>query len=230
MTVDPESIVKNEDAVYALQIFKATLNIIAHILIGVVVGACILFSFSYGMPTTPIMQHILLCALGYQLLMAEAILSLSADNGWSAVLRFRDKRRAHTILLVVGSALAIAGTFIMMLENTNNLATTHGILGFVAILFTTVCLVNGLMSLYAHEWRKFCPGKIAKITHVCFGIIAFATASASLCYGFDTFFFRMWAGSALSDTLIGFTAALTTIIIINPSITFYRKTMRFVKR
>ncbi|XP_038212857.1 uncharacterized protein LOC119833057 [Zerene cesonia] len=231
MTVDPESIVKNGDADYVLKIFQATLNLIAHVLIGIVVGACILISFSNGLPMSPIMQHVVLCAVGYQLLMAEAILSLSADNGWSAVLRFKDKRRAHTILQVTGSALAIAGTLIVMMEKTSHFTSTHGILGFVALVFTTLSLVNGLTSLYAHEWRKFCPGNISKITHICFGIIAFGAASASLCYGFDAFFFRMWAGNnALTDTLIGFTAALTTIIIINPTITFFKKTSRFAKK
>lgn len=65
----------------------------------------------------------------YQLLMAEAILSLSADNGWSGVLRFKDKRYAHTILQVMGAALALAGSFIKMLDKEQNFNTLHGQFG-----------------------------------------------------------------------------------------------------
>ncbi|XP_022112387.2 uncharacterized protein LOC110991358 [Pieris rapae] len=128
MTVDIESS-KVEGGLYALKIFQATLNILSHLLIGLVVGICLIFSLRNGLPLGSTPQHIILCVIGYQLLMAEAILSLSADNGWSGVLRFRDKRRAHTILQVVGSTLALAGSFIKMLDKTENFNTLHGQFG-----------------------------------------------------------------------------------------------------
>ncbi|XP_045516643.1 uncharacterized protein LOC123709384 [Pieris brassicae] len=228
MTVDIESS-KVEGGPYVLKIFQATLNILSHLLIGLVVGICLIFSLNpFRLPLGSTPQHIVLCVIGYQLLMAEAILSLSADNGWSGVLRFRDKRRAHTILQVVGSALALAGSFIKMLDKTQNFNTLHGQFGLVAVVFTSVSLVNGLTSLYAFEWRRFCPGNISKITHICFGIVAFAAASISLCYGFDKAFFRVWATDNFTNALIGCTAAFTAIIIINPTINFFKKTYNLV--
>ncbi|CAK1543091.1 unnamed protein product [Leptosia nina] len=230
MTFDPESANKAEGGAYALKIFQATLNILSHLLIGIVVGVSLIFSFRNGLPLGATMLHIVLCVVGYQLLMAEAILSLSADNGWSGVLRFRDKRRAHTILQVVGAALAIAGSFIKIIDKTRNFNTLHGRFGLVALVFTTVSLVNGLTSLYAFEWRRFCPGNISKITHICFGIVAFAASSISLCYGFDKVFFRMWASEAFTNALIAFTACFTAIIIINPTINFFKKSYQLVSK
>ncbi|CAK1543090.1 unnamed protein product [Leptosia nina] len=229
MTVDPE-IVGNKEVggAYALKVFQASLNILSHLLIGIVVGVSLLFSFRNGLPLNVIMLHIVLCVIGYQLLMAESILSLSADNGWSGVLRFKDKRMAHTILQVGGSALALVGSFLVMVDKTVNFNTLHGQFGLVAVVFTAVSLVNGLTSLYAFEWRRFCPGNISKITHICFGIVAFASSSISLCYGFDKFSFRLWASDAFTNATIACTACFTTIIIINPTINFFKKSYRLI--
>ncbi|XP_022112374.2 uncharacterized protein LOC110991346 [Pieris rapae] len=226
MSLDPEIVQEREN--YPLKVFQATLNILSHLLIGLVVGISLIFAFRNGLPLNANSQHIILCVLGYQLLMAESILSLSADNGWSGVLRFKDKRRAHTILQVVGSALAVAGSIILMLSKTQNFNSLHGQFGLAAMVFTTVSLVNGVTSLYAFEWRRFCPGNISKLTHICFGVAAFGCASISLCYGFDYIFFRMWATNNFTDTLIGCTACFTVIIIINPAINFAKKSYQLV--
>ncbi|CAF4855439.1 unnamed protein product [Pieris macdunnoughi] len=226
MSVDPEIVQGREN--YPLKVFQATLNILSHLLIGIVVGISLIFAFRNGLPLNENSQHIILCVLGYQLLMAESILSLSADNGWSGVLRFKDKRRAHSILQVVGSAMAVTGSIILMLSKTQNFNTLHGQFGLAAMVFTTVSLVNGVTSLYAFEWRRFCPGNISKLTHICFGVVAFGSASISLCYGFDYVFFRRWATNNFTDTLIGCTACFTAIIIINPVINFAKKSYQLV--
>lgn len=64
----------------------------------------------------------------YQLLMAQSILSLSG-NGWSSKLRLVDKRRAHWILQILGSGLALAGSFIKILDKTVHWNTYHGQFG-----------------------------------------------------------------------------------------------------
>lgn len=102
--------------------------------------------------------------------------------------------------------------------------------GLVTLVFTTVSLVNGLASLYANELRKFLPGNWSKITHVCFGIVAFTAACITLCFGFDKLVFRTWAGSDFANTLIAFTVIRTLIIVINPAITFFNKSKRVLKR
>ncbi|CAH2090348.1 unnamed protein product [Euphydryas editha] len=213
---------------YYLKIFQSSLNLLAHLLIGVTVGASVLFSYRNGsLSLTGI--HIVLCVIGYQLLMAEAILCLCPNSGWADGLRLVDKRRVHWILQILGSVLGIFGSIIKSLDKSVNWNTLHGQYGLVAMVFTSVSLVNGLTSLYAYEFRKYLPGNISKITHICFGTIAFAASGISLCYGFEKHNFIEWATPNVTYTLIGFTACFTFIIIINPSITFFNKTLRVFK-
>lgn len=61
--------------------------------------------------------------------MAEAILSLSPNNGWSSRLRLVDKRRAHWILQLLGSGLALGGSFLKILDKNVHWNTLHGQFG-----------------------------------------------------------------------------------------------------
>lgn len=61
--------------------------------------------------------------------MAEAILSLSPHNGWSAHLKLVDKRRAHWILQILGSVLAIAGSVVKFVNKNSHWNTYHGQFG-----------------------------------------------------------------------------------------------------
>ncbi|CAH0727009.1 unnamed protein product, partial [Brenthis ino] len=127
-TTIPQVTLENTDS-YGLKVYQSSLNLLAHILIGATVGISILFVFRNGLPLGATPLHILLCVLGYQLLMAQAILSLCPHNGWSANLRLFDKKVAHTILQVLGSALAIAGSFIKILDKSEHWNTLHGQFG-----------------------------------------------------------------------------------------------------
>ncbi|XP_061718078.1 uncharacterized protein LOC133525732 [Cydia pomonella] len=210
--------------VYNLNIFQSSLNQLAHILIGMTVGVILLFALRNGLPVGATPQHIILCVLGYHLLMAQAILSLSPHNGWSSRLKLVHKRRAHWILQVLGSGLALAGCFIKILDKSVHWETLHGRFALVSMVFTSVSMVNGLVSLYANELRglRLLPS-LSKLTHICFGIVGFSAASITLCYGLDKAFFRSWASDNFTTAIIVFVATFTTIIIINPFITFFNK-------
>ncbi|XP_059061857.1 uncharacterized protein LOC131854732 [Achroia grisella] len=211
---------------YTLKIVRSVTNLTAHILIGATVGICLLFGFRNGLPLDSTSIHIVLCVIGYQLLMAEAILCLSPDNSWTASYRVIDKRRAHWILQIVGSVLAITGSFLKFADKTTHWNSLHGKFGLVALVFTCVSLVNGLSSLYAYELRNLIPGNISKLTHICFGTVAFVAASVSLCFGFNKQFFINWATLPLAYTIMAFTGIFTLIAIVSPFVTFVRKVRR----
>lgn len=61
--------------------------------------------------------------------MGQAVLSISKYNGWSQALKHKERRTAHWILQVIGSALAIAGSIIRINAVENSYTTAHGILG-----------------------------------------------------------------------------------------------------
>ncbi|XP_053608731.1 uncharacterized protein LOC128674274 [Plodia interpunctella] len=212
-----------------LNMFNTSMNLLSHILIGSVVGISVLYTFRAGnMDATRI--HIILCVLGYQLLMAEAILSLSPHNSWSSSLKLVYKRRIHWVLQILGSGLAIAGSFIKILDKEIHWNSLHGQFALVALVFTSVSMINGLSSLYAYELRRILPGTLSKITHICFGTVAFVAASTCLCYGFDKNSFRSWATPELAYMSIAFTAAFTFIIVINPLVLFVDKSLAVLKR
>ncbi|XP_013191502.1 uncharacterized protein LOC106135684 [Amyelois transitella] len=224
-----EMLVPAEDSDVKLKTFNNSLNILSHILIGCTVAISVLYTFREGTMSATRM-HIILCVLGYQLLMAESILSLSPHNSWSSSLKLVHKRRAHWILQILGSGLAIAGSIIIYMHKTVHWNTLHGQFALVAVVFTCVSFINGLSSLYAYELRRFIPGILSKITHILFGTVAFVTASISLCYGFDKRSFRNWSTSEMADTFIAFTAIFTFVIIVNPLIVFFDKTVKSFRR
>ncbi|XP_063385509.1 uncharacterized protein LOC134671579 [Cydia fagiglandana] len=191
-----------------------------------------LFALRDGLPKDATSQHVILCVLGYQLLMGQAILSLSPHNGWSSRLKLVHKRRAHWILQVLGSSLTLAGCHIQVVDKGVSWHTMshtlHGMFGMFSHscpwFFSVVSLANGLTSLYANELSKIrIPPSLSKLTHICFGIVGFSTASIALCFGFDRIEFRSWASDSFTTAMIIFVAIFTTIIIINPFITFYSK-------
>ncbi|CAH0399990.1 unnamed protein product [Chilo suppressalis] len=205
-----------------LKTSRSLSTLVVHVLIGFVVGVSIVYSLRNGLPLGATAQHIVLCLIGFQLMMAESILALAPDS-WLSSLKLRHKRLVHWVMQVLGSVLALAGTIIQSLSREVNFYTLHGQFGLVAMVFSVACLFNGIASLYVYELRNILPGTLSKLTHICFGIIAFATASISLCYGFDKNGFRTWATSGVADTLIIMTVIFTLFIIINPFITFYNK-------
>lgn len=95
--------------------------------------------------------------------------------------------------------------------------------------FTVLSLINGLTSLYAYELRRFIPVNLSKLTHICFGVVAFLCACISLIYGMQFPFFVNWM-PIFNDTLIGFTIALTVLVIVNPFITFFKKSKNALNR
>ncbi|XP_053608733.1 uncharacterized protein LOC128674276 [Plodia interpunctella] len=235
--IDPEIINNSETALvpnkkdnYKLKIFNGCMNLMAHVLIGATVGVSILFSFTYDFDYYGTKVHIILCVLGYQLLMAEAILTLSPHNSWTTSLKYVHKRIAHWVLQIMGSTLAIVGSFIKMMDKTVHFDTLHAQFSLVALLFTTACLVNGLTSLYAYELRKIIPGTLSKVTHICFGTIAFSASAVCLCYGFDKPSFNRWATPPLKAVFMAFVGIFTVIIIVNPIINFVDKSFRSLKR
>lgn len=61
--------------------------------------------------TTHLSVHSLTCMIGYQLLMAEGIMTLYKHNTYTLLVEGREKKTTiHWVLLAVGSAIAIFGT------------------------------------------------------------------------------------------------------------------------
>lgn len=203
-------------------------NVLVHLLLGVVIAVPLLFAVvkefnATSAPDNIIMLHILLCVPGYQLLMSQAFLSLCPYNTWSSHLKKSNKRHAHWILQLLGSAMAVAGSIIIMIYKDVNFNTTHGRLGLVTVIFTTLSLFSGIPTLFAHALKRFMPSSVSKLTHIVLGITTFALASSCLCYGYNKNSFRTWTGDRVTNGVIAFTGIFTFIMIINPLVTMGKR-------
>lgn len=93
-----------------LQYIALCFNIINHSLI--LSTAVYIQIIVWKIPYKSLQWHVALCSIGYQLLMAQAILSFASFNFWSEPLGRKGKVISHLVLQVIGSALAIAGVIV----------------------------------------------------------------------------------------------------------------------
>lgn len=88
------------------------INLINHVMI--LSTAVYIQIIVWSIPIKTLQWHVALTAIGYQLLMAEAILAFSSINFWSKILSDKAKLVIHLILHIFGSTLAIAGVVVQM--------------------------------------------------------------------------------------------------------------------
>lgn len=95
----------------------------------------------WNIPFKTLQWHIALTAIGYQLLIAEAILTFSSMNFWSTFLSQNAKMIIHLILQVLGSGLAIAGVVVQLNEKdwSFNWDSNHTIFGKYFLVVQKQC-------------------------------------------------------------------------------------------
>ncbi|PZC77753.1 transmembrane reductase CYB561D2 [Helicoverpa armigera] len=209
-------------------------NVLVNFLMGVIVALPLLFAVvkDFNEPSAPdniIMLHILLCVPGYQLLMSHSFLSLCPYNSWSSTLKKANQRRAHWILQLLASGMAISGSIIIMINKDTNFTTTHGRLGLSALIFTMLNLITGVPTLFAHSLKRFIPKSVFKLIHIILGITAFALATSCLCHGYNKESFRTWTNDRVTSGIIAFTVIFTFLMLVNPLITLGKKVYRLIE-
>lgn len=69
--------------------------------------------------------------------------------------------------------MAMAGMIIEYVNRNWHLHTTHGIIGFIAGIFTLIGMLNGTSALWSVEMRKLVAPVYLKVFHKLTGVIAF---------------------------------------------------------
>ncbi|CAD0197765.1 unnamed protein product [Chrysodeixis includens] len=201
-------------------------NVFLHVLMGIIVGIPLAYAFSFvkDNQSFSIYLHILLLVPGFQLLMGQSFLGLAPFNAWSTELNTVEKRRAHWIIALLSSILVIIGSFYVMVFKTVNFYSLHGKFGLVALVFTIVNLFTGVGALFPTQFKRvWVPPSLSKITHLVFGIVAFATSGISLCYSYDKNAFKNWIGAEAAMGTIVITGLFTAFLCINPVYTTYKR-------
>lgn len=109
--------------------------------------------------------------------MAEAILSFYSENSWTKMTKRTTRKYLHVILQIIGSAMAIAGIIIYIIENGNrgrvHFGTTHGLLGLISLIFLIITCLNGTTAFFALRMKLVIKPIYNKMFHNVMGILAF---------------------------------------------------------
>lgn len=119
--------------------------------------------------------HVWLSIIGYQLLMAEAILTLYSSNSWSFFHSTKTKRTLHWVIQVIGSICAISGTVILYPTRRKHFYSIHGITGLVSLIILVIGAINGIVALWSREFYKIVRVKpvVSKFFHNFVGVSAY---------------------------------------------------------
>lgn len=124
---DIKAEIKAYSAAYKIQSY---FNIFNHILNGAV--ACFMTLYLIREAHDSFSLHVFLTTIGYQVLMAEAIMVYYIPNSWSYFLSHRTKKHLHWILHSIGAIFIITGNIIIsLIRTTPHFKTIHAVTGKV---------------------------------------------------------------------------------------------------
>lgn len=109
-------------------IVQSYFNAFNHIVNGSV--ACFMTLYLFRQGHDSFSWHVYLTTIGYQLLMAEAIMVFYSPNSWSYFLSHKTKKHLHWILQLIAAIFIITGNVIIsVIRTTPHFRTVHSITG-----------------------------------------------------------------------------------------------------
>lgn len=109
-------------------IVQSYLNAFNHIVNGSV--ACFMTLYLFRQGHDSFSWHVYLTTIGYQLLMAEAIMVFYSPNSWSYFLTHKTKKHFHWILQLTAAIFIITGNIIISVTTTTaHFTTIHAVTG-----------------------------------------------------------------------------------------------------
>lgn len=175
----------------SVEIIETIINTINHVFIGIV--SVYMTWLVARVPYRLFNLHVIFTTLGYQLLMAEAILTFFSNNSWSKLLSRNSKGYVHGALQILGSGLALAGVIIeIYIKGKLKWSNNHVFLGLIATLLLIINLVVGVFTFYAGKacMRKLIHPLYLKFFHNLIGISCFVIGMITLYYGYKRKFMR----------------------------------------
>lgn len=112
---------------------ESYLNVANHLMNATAAFYMTLYSIRQGWQS--ITWHIFLTTVGYQLLMAEAIMVFYSPNSWTYFHSYRTKKHLHWILQAVAAVFIVVGNvIIIVIKKTPHFKSPHAITGQFFIL------------------------------------------------------------------------------------------------
>ncbi|XP_063708170.1 transmembrane reductase CYB561D2-like [Culicoides brevitarsis] len=140
------------------------------------INGVVLFSF-----------HPIFMAVGYLVLMFQAILSMSDLNCWTAKLNYKQRVTFHWILQAASLSCITIG-FVAIFVNKVRLGkehfhTLHAIFGLITYILTIIVACGGIWTKYSFQLRKYLKPVYVKINHSLMGVVVFGLGITTACLG-----------------------------------------------
>ncbi|XP_047522977.1 uncharacterized protein LOC125061544 [Pieris napi] len=164
---------------------------------------------------TNLQLHIVFAGTGYQLFLVESILTLHKHNTWSAQLSMDSKRIVHGCFQILGALFVLAGTFLGLSQVNMQISSAHAICGVVALAFTMLSFVSGIIALFSSKVRLLLKSNPVKIFHVAVGMFALSMGLITMILGFNSVRFSTTQGS-LATALITFVVITLVYTLVQP--------------
>ncbi|CAG4947080.1 unnamed protein product [Colias eurytheme] len=174
---------------------------------------------------TNLQLHIVFAGTGYQLFLVESVLTLHRHNAWSFQLSKDSKRIVHGCLQVLGSIFVLAGTFLGLAHVNMQVNTAHGICGVIALAFTMLSFISGIIALFSSKVRLLLRSNPVKIVHMAVGMSAITMGLVTMIIGFNSVGFSTSQG-ALSTALITFVVMILVYTLIQPVVNLISTTRK----
>ncbi|XP_012216444.1 transmembrane reductase CYB561D2 [Linepithema humile] len=154
--------------------------------------------------------HLILCTIGYVLLMSEAIIVLAGDNVLTGRWSRRANKHLHWVLQAIGLIFNLVGVGIMYNAKTAHFRSIHGITGISSLVIVCAVTVFGYPVWIAWKLRKFVRPVITKFLHNFLGTAGFVIGMVSQCYAYT----KGWlyeASQTEHDVLLALTVLITIL-------------------
>ncbi|XP_071633566.1 transmembrane reductase CYB561D2 isoform X1 [Temnothorax longispinosus] len=211
----------------AQRIFVSALDTINHILIALVTVYLVYHAAKEYSVTN---VHVILCTIGYVLLMSEAIIVLASDNVLTSSLSRRANKHLHWILQAIGLILNLVGVGVMYNVKSVHFVSIHGITGLASLVIVCVMTVFGYPVWIAWKLRKYMRPVTTKFFHNFLGIAGFVIGMVSQCYGYEkSWVYRATKLRYADNTLLVLTVLITILSLRGALVSLYRQAIDCLK-
>ncbi|XP_018360499.1 PREDICTED: probable ascorbate-specific transmembrane electron transporter 1 [Trachymyrmex cornetzi] len=211
----------------AQRIIFSTMDTINHILI-VLVTLYVVYHAAKEYSVTNV--HVILCTIGYILLMSEATLVLASDNMLTASLSRPVNKHLHWILQTVGLILTLVGVGVMYNAKSVHFLSIHSITGISSLVIICIVTLLGYPVWIAWKLRKFVRPTIIKFLHNFLAIIGFIIGMVSQCYGYKkTWICHEMEIKHADDMLLILTILITILSLRGALNSLYRQATNYLK-
>ena len=142
--------------------------------------------------------------------MCEGTIVLIRENVLSKRISQPARVRWHWFVHLIALALNGGGLGVVVYRSRGSphFTSTHGLSGFIATVLAAVVCLNGFMTLFNVELRKFIKPNLNKLIHASLGIAAIGFGIWGTITGYRT----RWFTSRVGQTGLHMCYALTSII------------------